>query len=378
MVAAAHLEDPDDDALDPDEEPSRSKRFAIILVALLILAALIAGGIVAALNAGSSTVEVPDVTDRPLAEATDLLKAKGFEVEATAQPNADVGENVVYRTDPVAGVTADEGSTVTLIYNPSAGPVEVPKVTGLQVGDALKLLVSKGFTNVTPQDADGAEGVPGTVVSQNPVAGSEKPVADKITLRIVPFPVLKDIPEVAGLSVDEATARLQAAGFIVASTSSQASNSTPAGKVIGTDPNGEQEEGSELTLFVSSGPSSVKVPDVEGSAEQAARQRLQERGLKASTETVRTEDPSLDGIVLSSNPGVGESVDANSTVTLRVGSYRAPVTAAPTTAAPTAPPSTKAPVTSPPATTAPPTTAAPTTVTTIPPTTQPTDSPPED
>jgi beta-lactam-binding protein with PASTA domain/predicted Ser/Thr protein kinase len=371
VVAAAHPEDPDDE-LTPEEEPSRSKRFAIILAALLILAALIAGGIVAALNAGSSTREVPDVIDRPLAEATDLLEADGFNVEAVAEPNANVEANIVYRTDPAAGVEADEGSTVTVVYNPSAEPVEVPKVTGLPVDEALKLLASKGFRNVETQDAEGAQGEPGTVVSQNPVAGSEKPVKDKVVLRIVPIPVLKDIPEVAGLSPDEATAKLQAAGFVVASTSSEASNSTPNGKVTRTDPTGRVEQGSELTLFVSSGPSSVKVPTVEGSTEQAARQRLQERGLKAATETVRTEDSSLDGVVLSSNPEGGESVDANSTVTLRVGSYRAPPTAAPTTAPPaTEPPATQPPVTRPPATTRPPTTSPPPSTTVAPTTTEP-------
>ena len=365
VVAVAPPEDPDGE-LDPEDEPSRSKRFAIILVALLILAALIAGGIVAALNSGGGTVEVPDVIDRSIGQATDLLEADGFKVDAVAEKNSKVGDDIVHRTDPAAGVEADEGSTVKVLYNPSAEPVEVPKVTGLPIGEALKVLADKGFRNVSPQDADGAPGEPGTVVSQNPVAGSEKPVADKVILRIVPFPVLKNVPDVAGLSVDEATAKLQAAGFVVASTSSEASNTTPAGKVTRTDPNGEVEQGSELTLFVSSGPSSVKVPDVEGSTEQAARQRLQERGLKAATETVRTEDARLDGLVLSSNPEGGESVDANSTVTLRVGSYRAPSTVPPTTAAPTAPPTTRAPTTRPPQTTSPPTTAPPPTTTLVP------------
>ncbi|MFZ1544468.1 MAG: Stk1 family PASTA domain-containing Ser/Thr kinase [Candidatus Microthrix parvicella] len=355
---------------EPEEDRSRSKRFVFILIALLVLALLVAGGIVAALNSGPSTAEVPNVLDRPLDEAVKILEDEGFKAEPVALENNKAKANAVYATDPKAGVEAEEGSTVKVVYNPSDAQEVVPDVRGMLYDDAKAVLAAKGFTRVKPADVEGAQGEPGTVKEQLPVALSLARPSDEITLRIVPIPTVTDVPSVAGLTQEQARATLEAAGFVVASTSTEASDRIAAGKATRTDPSGSADLGSELVLFVSSGPANVEVPSVVNLTEQAAQQKLRAKGFKPETETKATENRSADNIVLSSNPAGGESVQAGSTVTLQVGSFREPTTQAPTPPPPPPPqpPPPPPPATNPPPTDAP-TTVAPTTTSSPPPTT---------
>ncbi len=83
------------------------------------------------------------------------------------------------------------------------------------------------------------------------------------------------VPATSGMSVEEARAELEGAGLTVA----QAERNdpvVPAGSVSGTDPaEGEQvNRGSEVTLYVSTGPAIIPVPQVTGLPEADARAQL--------------------------------------------------------------------------------------------------------
>jgi len=71
------------------------------------------------------------------------------------------------------------------------------------------------------------------------------------------------VPEIANVSVEAATASLEALGFIV-ERSDVPDQRVPVGLVIGTTPaaTAELEFGATVTLLVSSGPSSVEVPNL--------------------------------------------------------------------------------------------------------------------
>ena len=71
------------------------------------------------------------------------------------------------------------------------------------------------------------------------------------------------VPDVAGKTPEEATAALQAAGFLVAQETPY-DETVPAGQVIGTDPKAGTgtPRDSTVKLLVSNGPAPVTVPDV--------------------------------------------------------------------------------------------------------------------
>src|SRR5215210_8971419 len=90
------------------------------------------------------------------------------------------------------------------------------------------------------------------------------------------------VPDVIGQNVDQATRILDDKGFEVAIKA--VPNIAPRNQVVEQDPiptnrgGGKAEEGSTVTLSVSSGPAIVQVPAVVGLTQDEARKRLESAG----------------------------------------------------------------------------------------------------
>ncbi len=113
------------------------------------------------------------------------------------------------------------------------------------------------------------------------------------------------VPDVAGFTEQQAKSQLQQAGFTT-TTQRQASKKVPSGQVIGTDPAGgsEADKGSQVTIFLSTGPKSVNLPDLHGKQLNDALQILSKKGLPPP---VTTPIPSklASGLVVRTDPKPG-------------------------------------------------------------------------
>jgi serine/threonine-protein kinase len=132
-------------------------------------------------------------------------------------------------------------------------------------------------------------------------------------------PTLVEVPNVTGISQDEALRRLQDEGFVVR-TSFEPSETVEAGNVIRTVPTfGTMvEEGSTIDLFVSSGPQEVPVPPVVGETLDEARRLITEAGLTVGQVTERADATFAEGIVISQDPSQGVRVGTDAPVNLVV------------------------------------------------------------
>ncbi|MEJ7891664.1 MAG: PASTA domain-containing protein [Solirubrobacteraceae bacterium] len=131
-------------------------------------------------------------------------------------------------------------------------------------------------------------------------------------------PEMVVVPEVVGLQSDVAAAQLNNAGFEVSLQQLQ-SDDRPEGEVIRQRPSPEEEveEGSEVTLFVSSGPGQAVVPDVIDDPLKAAQKAVEERGFKVTLERTFSESTPA-GSVDEMSPDPNTQLDIGSTVTLIV------------------------------------------------------------
>lgn len=125
------------------------------------------------------------------------------------------------------------------------------------------------------------------------------------------------VPDVVGLSEDDATQRLEDAGLSV--EVEERPSEADEGDVFKQDPRARRrlEEGETVTIFVSTGVRQVKVPGVEGLDIKDARGRLQEEGLKVEI-VPQSSDEVDEDTVISQSPPAGTEVDVESTVTLTV------------------------------------------------------------
>jgi len=127
------------------------------------------------------------------------------------------------------------------------------------------------------------------------------------------------VPPVVGQTLDQAQLRVERAGLEV--EIKRRTDQAPRDFVFEQSPNPGQEvdEGSVVTLFVSNGPSTVRVPDVVGLAEADARRRLRRAELRADVE--RESSTSVaEGTVIRTDPGPGRAAERDSSVTVFVSS----------------------------------------------------------
>ena len=137
-----------------------------------------------------------------------------------------------------------------------------------------------------------------------------------------PEPIVQvEVTDVAGMDADEAEDALIQQGLRV-DTDEKYSAEVDEGKAIETDPPGGQkvEQDSIVKLIVSSGPESVKVPDVSGKTEEEARKIINDAKLQAGTHISQNSPDVEKGVVIETKPGDGQEVDVDSNVDLVVSS----------------------------------------------------------
>jgi beta-lactam-binding protein with PASTA domain len=155
-------------------------------------------------------------------------------------------------------------------------------------------------------------------------------VAGLVLLGVLAFLVLgsKDqvtVPPVVGQTLQQARARVDRAGLGV--EIKRRTDQAPRNFVFEQSPNPGQrvDEGSVVTLFVSNGPSTVKVPDVVGLDQTDARRRLRAADLRVEVDRESsTKVPK--GTVIRTDPGPGRPAERDSAVTLVVSSGPSQVT----------------------------------------------------
>lgn len=198
---------------------------------------------------GAPKVQVPDVADEAVEDATKTLQEADFRVE-TKQVESDQDPGTVVSQKPAGGSEAEKGATVTLSVAKQAQQT-VPSVIDQNFDAAKSQLETLGFT-VARTDVD-SEKPANTVVAQTPEGNSKAPKDSQVTLQVSKGPAQPEkvqVPNVGGKTVAEAKAELEALGLVVALGPN--SPNDPNARVLATNPQAGQpvDKASTVTLFV--------------------------------------------------------------------------------------------------------------------------------
>jgi serine/threonine-protein kinase len=193
--------------------------------------------------------------------------------------------------------------------------VTVPRVVGKPAAAATAQLQHDGFKVATHGVNSSVK--PGTVVSQDPTAQSTVDKGSTVDLAVSNGPGQGLVPDVKNLPRKNAIQALNDAGFKVAEDP-QPSLTVAKGLAIKTSPPANKlvQKGTEVRLFVSSGPPQVQVPSVVGEDKNVATGSLQDKGFNVTVQPVTSNQPK--DRVISQNPSAGSTVDKGSRVTLLV------------------------------------------------------------
>ncbi|MBC9729748.1 Stk1 family PASTA domain-containing Ser/Thr kinase [Streptomyces sp. TRM68367] len=129
-----------------------------------------------------------------------------------------------------------------------------------------------------------------------------------------------EVPPLTNKTEAQARDRLAKAGLEVGSVKHAYSDTVKRGAVISTDPEGGARiRGNDpVTLTISDGPDTVKLPDVEGYRLDKAREVLKQAGLEPGMVTRTFSDSVTRGFVISSQPAANTTVRAGAAVALTV------------------------------------------------------------
>jgi serine/threonine protein kinase len=302
------------------DEPPKKRWGSIVatVIGLGLLAALLVVLLVPQLRdqvLGSSStaaapkVEVPDVTsgNPTFTLAAQRLKTAGFKVARTDVEVASLDAERVVKQSPSAGELLAKGKVVTLQV--VSNTVTLPNLVGQTFDSAqqqlltLKLVVQRSDMSTTAQPA-------GTVLAMSPLAGTKAARGTAITLTVAKAPQVA-VPDVRGQDQTQASTVLQTAGFQVQIVP-QANATVPSGKVINTipPPGTMANKGDAIQMVVSTGPSTITVPNVVGQARDNAIAALTAAGLSVQASC------GTNTAVVSQNPAGGSMVPPGSKVAI--------------------------------------------------------------
>ncbi len=306
----------------PREQPPGPRRSALpwILVLFLLLVSAAVGYVVYQQLSGSG-VTVPQ-----LSGSCDHAKAQLAAVDLKGQckdkkSRFDQKDQVV-GSDPSSGSSADKNSVVTIFIGAGPTAVAVPDVRGKSVLEAQRILQDKGFqVDPTTIPVDTGKLDAGQVTGTIPKTGSEEPQGTVIQLQVATGNVI--VPDVTGLSCDEATAKMKQKTLVA--TCQDSPSDQPQGQAFQSQPaaGATAPQNSSVTVLISAGPQQVTVPPVTNIDKNEAIHTLHDAGLKAAiTQQVECTDPGLNNTVQSQDPAPGAQVDQGSSVTIVVLKYR--------------------------------------------------------
>jgi len=262
-------------------------------------------------SSGPSSI-VPDVVGMAEPNAAAAITDANLTVGTVDYQYSDtVAAGLVISQSPVGGVEVAEGSAVNLVVSLGKSTT-VPDIVGLTQADANSAIIAAGlivgtisyqYDNTVPS---------GIVISQNPASGTEAGLGSSVDFVVSSGKPV--VPDVVGMSRNEAIAMIEAVDSLTAAATYQHHNTVPAGTVISQNPAGGSvvEVGATVNIVVSLG--RPVVPGVVGLSEAEAVAAIESvDGLTASVSYEYSNTIPAD-TVMSQEPAGGTSVDVGTTV----------------------------------------------------------------
>ena len=166
------------------------------------------------ISLGPKLYALTDVHGQSENDARATLGKLPVRLTSTRQADDTVPADTVIRTNPPAGTRVRAEQLVTIVVSSGPPILKVPDVTGSARADAVANLQGMGFkVDVKEQFSDTV--AQGNVISQDPSANSQLAKGQQVALTVSKGADFVDVPQVSGLSKDDARRALEDAGLKV-------------------------------------------------------------------------------------------------------------------------------------------------------------------
>lgn len=270
------------------ERRSRRKLFAVL--AVVLLAAGLGGG-TAWWFLRDNTHLVPNLLGLEQGQAVNQVSAFGWTTTVSDEASDVVAAGTVIRTDPVAGTSLGEGSAFTIIASRGPAPRALPELIGATVEQATITLQGLGLVLQVGNQINDETVPPGVIISwsvpDQPGLAAGATVMPGVTVVAIVSggPALRVIPDLAGVSLADATVQLQNLGLVIAQLPDEFNPTVPVGGITRQDPvaGSEIARAGTVSIVVSKGPDLVVVPPLAALTVQQTTDALVAAGLTLGT-----------------------------------------------------------------------------------------------
>jgi beta-lactam-binding protein with PASTA domain len=162
---------------------------------------------------GKELYDVPTLKGKDLSAAKKLLKEHLAVGQVERRYSNTVAVGIVMQSQPDAGQALGPGTEVDLVVSKGPPPVPVPNLVGSSLDDARATLDDLDL-RLTQADQKYSENYDeGIIMSQDPGEGAQLQRGSTISVVVSLGPPLVTVPDVVDMPIDEAEAKLKAAGL---------------------------------------------------------------------------------------------------------------------------------------------------------------------
>jgi serine/threonine-protein kinase len=205
-------------------------------------------------SAGQDPVEVPALIGETRERAEALINEAGLTVGViTERADSEAEPGIVIEQSPVAGIERDPGEPVDFVVSTGAEEFELPEFSGQEDNEVFAELARLDLTwdTVTEDSNDFDEGI---VIRTQPAAGELVRAGDTITVVVSSGASRVEVPDLFGLTFDQAQQSLADEGLEIGDNPNITSTDNPDldGRIINQTPpaGAEVEMGSMVTVTI--------------------------------------------------------------------------------------------------------------------------------
>ncbi len=207
------------------------------------------------LSAGNTELKVPDLKGLSYKEAKTLLSEMGLQISKGDEVDSDsVAEGLIASQYPSAKTKVDKGDIITVNISKGKKDAVIPKLVGTTFtseSDVSDILSMYGYKLGKVSYEESYE-TPGTIIKQSPDAGTTAEKKTSVDIVISKAKSKATVPNLNGMTYDQAESALQSLGFSVGRVTEEENNGFTAGTVFKQYPaaNSEYQTGSTVDIWI--------------------------------------------------------------------------------------------------------------------------------
>ena len=207
------------------------------------------------LSAGNTELKVPDLKGLSYKEAKTLLSEMGLQISKGDEVDSDsVTEGLIASQYPSAKTKVDKGDIITVNISKGKKDAVIPKLVGTTFtseSDVSATLSKYGYKLGKVSYEESYE-TPGTIIKQSPDAGTTAEKNTTVDIVISKAKSKATVPNLNGMTYDQAESALQSLGFSVGRVTEEENNGFTAGTVFKQYPaaNSEYQTGSTVDIWI--------------------------------------------------------------------------------------------------------------------------------